>query len=58
MGDSGSVEWTEPGFAETNRRDTGNTTFTDYDQNEKAKERMADGFRDRRQSGHTAGNRR
>lgn len=46
-GEGGSVEWTEPGYAEP-PRDTGNQMNTDYSENEKVKVRMAQGFRDRR----------
>ena len=46
-GAGGSVGWVSPGYDEP-PRDQGNQMNTDYSENEKAKERMARGFRDRR----------
>jgi len=40
-GTGGSVQWTQPGYAETDRRDTGNRTQTDYSQAVKQSRREA-----------------
>jgi hypothetical protein len=40
-GNAGSVEWTEPGYAETDQRETGNRMFTDYGQAVKETRRQA-----------------